>query len=310
MGTTVLTVGEALISLTPIGGSSLQDAEQLYVSAAGAELNVAVHLARLGVPTRLASSVGDDPMGRRLRASLGRAGVDTTFLEADPVRHTAVYLKDPQAATAAVYYYRAGSAASAYREVPAAAWADVGHVHLSGITPALSAECLKLVDSLLSQREVPTSFDVNYRAALWPPKQAAPVLRELANRASIVLVGLDEAAAVWGTTTHDDVRRLLPEPAELVIKDGARNAVAFLGRDVYQEAARKVEVVEPVGAGDGFAAGYLAARLRGRGPQVALRWGHAVAASVVQGLGDHGPGISSDELELIDDDDRLHNASR
>ena len=151
MGTTVLTVGEALISLTPIGGSSLQDAEQLYVSAAGAELNVAVHLARLGVPTRLASSVGDDPMGRRLRASLGRAGVDTTFLEADPVRPTAVYLKDPQAATAAVYYYRAGSAASAYREVPAAAWADVGHVHLSGITPALSAECLKLVDSLLSQ---------------------------------------------------------------------------------------------------------------------------------------------------------------
>ena len=130
MGTTVLTVGEALISLTPIGGSSLQDAEQLYVSAAGAELNVAVHLARLGVPTRLASSVGDDPMGRRLRASLGRAGVDTTFLEADPVRHTAVYLKDPQAATAAVYYYRAGSAASAYREVPAAAWADVEHVHL------------------------------------------------------------------------------------------------------------------------------------------------------------------------------------
>lgn len=300
---TVLCVGEALISLTPLGGMSLNDAAQLHVSEAGAELNVALHLARLGVPTRFAGRVGADPLGARLRRTLEEGGVDARYLEEDPTRRTGIYLKDPLGASTTVHYYRKGSAATAYREIPEAATTGVGHVHLSGITTALSKDCRHLVGSLLTRRGFRTSFDVNYRAALWSPVEAGDLLRDLSRRADIVFVGLDEAAAVWGTTTHDDVRRLLPQPAELVIKDGPRAAVAFVGDRVYREPAPVVEVVEPVGAGDAFAAGYLAARHKSRDPATALRWGHALASSVLQVLGDHETDLDEAALEQLDDDE-------
>ena len=294
---TILCVGEALISLTPPVGVPLQEASDLLISTGGAEVNVAAHLARLGVPTRFAGRVGDDPFGARLRQTLAALGVDTRYLEVDPDRPTGLYLKDTDGSGTTMRYYRSTSAATSYRHVPEAALDEVGHIHITGITPALSDSCRMLVTDLLALPHVTTSFDVNYRTALWDVSEARGILQSLAEQADVVFVGLDEAGEVWGTRTFEEVRRLLPQPSELVVKDGPREAVAFLGSQMVSVRAPVIEVVEPVGAGDAFAAAYLAARHYGHDPSDALRWGHALAGAVLQVLGDHGVAMDRATLE-------------
>lgn len=294
---TILCVGEALISLTPPVGTPLVDATDLHLSTGGAEVNVAAHLARLGVPTRFAGRVGEDPFGARLRKTLDDLGVDSRFLEVDPERPTGLYVKDANGSGTTMRYYRSTSAATSYRHVPSPALADVAHIHLTGITPALSDDCRRLVEDVLALPDVRTSFDVNYRSALWGVTEAAGILRSLAERADIVFVGLDEAGDVWGCRTFDEVRRLLPQPSELIVKDGPREAVAFVGSRVVRVPAPVIEVVEPVGAGDAFAAAYLAARHYGHDPLDALHWGHALAGAVLQVLGDHGVTMDRTALE-------------
>lgn len=286
----VLCVGEPLIALTPEAGRSLESAGTFTVAEGGAELNVAIHLARLGVPVRFAGRVGDDPLGRRLRDALGREGVDVSTLALDGTLPTGLYLKEPGEEGTAVHYFRRGSAASAVDRLPDGALVGVGHVHVTGILAALSDACRDLVRDLLAHpRPTAVSFDVNYRPALWEPNVAAPVLLDFARHADVVFVGLDEALQLWGTATHEAVRALLPEPAEVVVKDSGRPAIAFVGTGAsVVEAALPVDVVEPVGAGDGFAAGYIATRRDGGDVRSALRVGHALAAGVLRTNSDHG----------------------
>jgi len=220
----VLCVGEALIALAPEDGWSLETATALEVCEAGAEVSVAVHLARLGVPVRFAGLVGDDPWGGRIRNALAREGVDVSTLGIHRSAPTGMYLKNVGPNGTTVHYYRRGSAASTMDHVPPAAHAGVSHIHLSGITPALAPQCARMIRQELTHKEGRSvSFDVNYRRALWPPDQAAPVLGELARQADIVFVGLDEAAALWGCQTAEQVQHVLsgkglpaPTPAPAV----------------------------------------------------------------------------------------------
>lgn len=283
----VLCVGEALVALTPLEGS-LRTAPELAISAAGAELNVAVHLARLGLRSRFAGRVGSDAFGQRLRDAMRCEGVDDSALEEDPELPTGVYAKDPAPGGTEVLYYRRGSAATRMGSLPDGALDGVDLVHLSGITPALSPECDALVAALLEGPGPATSFDVNYRPALWEAAEASSRLRQLAALAGTVFVGLDEAARLWHVATADDVRAVFPGVPELVVKDGSTGAHAYTAEGTAFEPALPVEVVEPVGAGDAFAAGYLASRRGGGSPAEALRRGHALAASVLVTHSDNG----------------------
>ncbi|MFD8817273.1 PfkB family carbohydrate kinase, partial [Streptomyces sp. NPDC059627] len=182
----------------------MADAEQLRVSVAGAESNVAMYLADHGVPARWLSAVGDDPLGRRVRAAVAAAGVDVTHVRTDPHRPTGLLLKNPGPAGTRVHYYRTGSAASALGPglLDGEPLRSAALLHLTGITPALSASCRALVTRVLdtpaAERPYAVSFDVNHRAALWPDGTAPVVLRALADQADIVFVGRDEAPEQWG----------------------------------------------------------------------------------------------------------------
>ncbi len=287
----VLCVGEPLIALSAPDHVPLNRASTLQVSTGGAELNVAVHLARLGVPARFGGLVGDDPWGRMLTDSLREAGVDTSSVRTHPNRLTGCYLKDSRVEPASFYYYRADSAASRLESLTDEAFAHVRHVHLSGITPALSPECAKLSYDILDGapgRGHSTSFDVNYRAALWPVSAASRVLVELARKATTAFTGLDEASSLWGCSTPTEVREVLPDVAELVVKDGPRTATVFAGHVTESLEPERVEVIDVVGAGDAFAAGYLAARWQGHDLRAALARGHRLAASVIASIHDNG----------------------
>ncbi|MFF5180101.1 sugar kinase [Micromonospora sp. NPDC000316] len=291
----VVTVGETMVVLCPPPGEPLEHAERVALSVGGAESNVAGYLARLGHGAAWVSRVGDDPFGRAVVRHVAAAGVHVDLVTVDPTAPTGLYVKDPGPTATAVHYYRAGSAAS---RMDADALADprltgAAVLHLSGITPALSDSCRALVTHAVTDRPVPgalVSFDVNHRARLWPAEQAAPVLRDLADRSDLVFVGQDEADALWGTGDPLAVRRLLPGPQTVVVKDGAVGATAlFRDAEPVFVPAPRVAVVEPVGAGDAFAAGYLAGVLRGLDPVRRLRLGHLVAAQALGSSGDNAP---------------------
>jgi 2-dehydro-3-deoxygluconokinase len=165
-------------------------------------------------------------------------------------------------------------------------------LHLSGITAAISGSGLRLVRAaLLGARDGLVSFDVNHRPLLWSAAEAAPVLAELANAADLVFVGLDEARVLWGTDSVESIRALLPNPATIVIKDGEIGATAHLrGGETHFEAAPVIDVIEPVGAGDAFAAGYLHAVIRGGSERQRLISGHAAAGRALVTTDDVGAG--------------------
>lgn len=297
--TAAVCVGEAMAALVPDQRGPLEEVVTFHQSVGGAEYNVARGLVRLGVPAAWISRVGDDGFGRRIVSTLDADGVDTSAVTVDSARPTGLYVKEIGPHGSAMHHYRRGSAASTLGpdllDVLAARrlldGADL--LHLSGITAALSGSALELLRRLLNGRRRTgqlVSFDLNWRPALWPdPDTAASVLRPLLGAADIVLCGADEARAVLGTSEPRELRAMLPRPAVLVIKDDARTATA-VDRDstATTEPALQVEVVERVGAGDAFAAGYLAGILRGYSAARRLRLGHLAAAATLVVPGDHG----------------------
>lgn len=288
-GHDVVTLGEPLVQLSPPAGRDLQGAGTLEVHTAGAEMNVAVGLARLGRRSAFVGRVGRDPFGARILSELRSVGVDVSAVRQDPQRPTGIYLKDHDATRTSVYYYRAGSAASAMGP------ADLGSVaaptrwfHVTGVTAALSDSCAALLGELL---DTPSprpriSFDVNHRTSLWPTSRAAQPLLDLARRADLVFVGRDEAGELWGTNSAEDVQRLLPDVPVLVVKDAAEGATSMRGDQVTWVRSLPVRVVEAVGAGDAFAAGYLSATLSDADEVTALRWGHLFAARTLLSVAD------------------------
>ncbi|MET7568303.1 sugar kinase [Streptomyces sp. NPDC005492] len=309
----VVCIGETMAALAPAPNASLESAAELTVSVAGAESNVAMYLADLGVPVSWLSAVGDDALGRRVRAEVGAAGVDVSGVRRDPERPTGLLVKEPNGAGTRVHYYRGNSAASAMGPdvLDDDRVGSASVLHLTGVTPALSPSCRTLVTTALTvpvgERPYAISFDVNHRPALWPPGTASTVLRDLADLADITFVGLDEAQELWDANLQPaDVRKLLARPRLLVVKDGGRAATAFSDEGTWTVPALRTDVVEPVGAGDAFAAGVLAGLLRGHGVERALRLGHITAASALKVTADHGPlpddarierllGLSADE---------------
>lgn len=300
-------IGESMALLVPGEPGPPERVRTWVRSVGGAESNVACNLVRLGVPTRWVSALGDDPFGRAVLADVASLGVDTSGVRIDPARPTGLYFKESNASGSPVRYYRTGSAASALGPALLSTMdlSGVRLVHVSGITAALSDSCLELMRALvLAPREYLLSFDLNWRPALWA-NRAPDALRGLANAADIVFAGDDEAAAVFGTGDPLALRELLPDPAMLVIKHGARGAsVVERDQPVFQPALR-VEVVEPVGAGDAFAAGFLAATLAGDDVVRRLRAGHLQAATALRTHDDVGPPLPDGVAESLLDADAV-----
>ncbi|SCK26544.1 sugar kinase [Streptomyces sp. WMMB 322] len=336
----VVCLGESMVTFLPSQAGRLADVPSFDRAIGGAESNVACALAGSGHHVRWVSRVGTDGFGDHLVETVAARGVDVGFVGRDPGRPTGIYFRTEGerpttldasgGGTAEVVYYRAGSAASAMspRTVDLTSVDDTSVLHVTGITAALSEECLELMRLLTGPRPYRplVSFDVNYRVGLWdrPDGDPAPgpgVLLELARGCDLVFAGEDEAAAAWGVTGGPEgIRERLPEPAVLVVKQGRKGATAFVRGDgdgdgdgdgeaadtVHFEPALRIDVAGAVGAGDGFAAGFLSATLRGLPLRERLRHGHLTAAAALTVPGDLAEPPSrevADRLAALDDED-------
>ncbi|WP_413788067.1 sugar kinase [Streptomyces platensis] len=230
----VVCLGESMVTFLPRLPGRLADVPSFDRAIGGAESNVACTLARTGHTTRWISRVGTDGFGDHLLAAIADCGVDVRHVRRDPLRPTGVYFRtagDRATDTHEVAYYRAGSAASAMTvaDLDPAALYSGRILHLSGITAALSADCLGLLTELTTRRpgRPLLSFDVNYRPGLWRDTARARVLLDLARGADLVFVGDDEARDAWGLHGPRAIRQALPEPHTLVVKQGKAGATVF-----------------------------------------------------------------------------------
>ncbi|MFG3392265.1 sugar kinase [Streptomyces parvus] len=233
--TDVVCLGESMVTFLPSQPGRLADVPSFGRGIGGAESNVACALAAAGHRAAWVGRVGADGFGDHLVETIASYGVDTSAVRRDPVRPTGIYFRtatDRGTDTHEVAYYRAGSAASAMSpaNVPYEELFAGRVLHLSGITAALSGDCLALLRELTAARpgRPLVSFDVNHRPHLWRGGDAdASVLLELARRSDLVFVGEDEAEEAWGIVGAEAIRAAVPEPAVLVVKRGSAGATVF-----------------------------------------------------------------------------------
>jgi 2-dehydro-3-deoxygluconokinase len=305
MSADVVTFGEAMISLVAAEGRPLVDPGAFTPFVSGAEANVAIGLARLGRSVSFVGRVGADGLGQMVRNGLRGEGVDVQWLRDDPGAPTGALARDRRLLPPAeVVYLRRGSAASrlgpgdiaaAGETIAGARW-----LHVTGITPALSPTCLAALWSALDfarAGSVRVSLDVNLRRRLWSDAEAAPVLREVAERCDLVIAGEHESVLLCGSASAAVLADRFG--VEAIVTRGARGAAGSRGGETADDAGIGVTPVDVVGAGDAFTAGYLDALLDGVALPGALRRANACGAIAVAAVGDASGLPSRDELERV-----------
>ncbi|WP_254537979.1 sugar kinase [Halomarina litorea] len=292
--TDVLTVGETMVLMNPTETGPLRYADRFSKRIGGAESNVAIGLARLGHDATWVSRVGEDPHGRYVRDTVRGEGV-TTEVAFDPDAPTGLMFKERrEVGESRVFYYRDGSAASRLdpEDVPASVVGESEFLHLTGITPALSASCRDLcfeAAALAREQGTRVSFDPNLRFKLWDEDAMRETLLPLAERADVVFPGVEEGKVLLGTTDPAEIAAGFRdrEASEVVVTLGGEGAYVATADVAERVPAVPVErVVDTVGAGDGFVAGYLSGRLDGLEPLDAAKRAAACGALATTVAGD------------------------
>lgn len=299
----VVSAGETMMLGVPARPGRLRHARSLEIGIGGAESNLAIGLSRLGVPARWVSLLGDDEPGQLVLDRVRAEGVDT-WVRRLPDRPTGLYLREEVGGAVRVTYYRQGSAASALAPgaVDPVALDGATWVHLTGVTPALSPECAEFVRWLAGEaraRGARVSFDVNFRSRLWAASDARAFTESLLPLVDLLLVGTEEGHALWDWSDDERQARWFADhgPAEVVVKRGDAGAAAWVDGELLEVPAYRVTQVDPIGAGDAFAAGYLAAHVWGAPPAERLRTANALGAICVRAHGDYEGLPSRRELD-------------
>jgi 2-dehydro-3-deoxygluconokinase len=311
-----VTLGETMIRLAPPNFERFAQATSFDIQIGGAESNMAIGMRYLGFKTAWLSRLPKNPLGDRVIAELQRHGVDTRGVWQTPNDRMGTYfieLSVPPRPNR-VIYDRAGSAASKMSVadldlelIGAARW-----VHLTGITPALSESCRETVAAAieLAKRNGSTvSFDINYRALLWPPQRAAEVLEPMLKQCDMVFCAHRDAINLFAA--DPDSWRAARGMHERL---GCKTFVLTLGEDgaiavqrnaqgahdeMHQPQNFKVsQFVDRIGAGDAFDAGFIAAQMWGYSLKDSLNYGNALSALKITVPGDMSL-FSKDEVDAL-----------
>ena len=309
----VITLGECLVALVAAAPGPLAETAEFERHIAGAEANAAVGLARLGHSVAYIGRVGSDGFGTAIVRKLRGEGVNVDNIVVDDGAPTGLMIRERRALGAAhVLYYRSGSAGS--RLGPA----DVDHaaglfegarwLHLTGITPALSPTARAAVEraiTLARDARLTISLDLNLRRKLWSEAEAALVFRDLAAKADVVMGDEGEVALATATAVSTEAVELAHAlialgPTTAIVKRGPSGAVAATHDATIAAPGLAVPaIVAPVGAGDAFAAGVIAATLEGTPLEEALRAANACGAAAITVVGDMAGLPDRQELERL-----------
>lgn len=284
----------------------LHEVEEFTRMLAGAEVNVAIGLKRLEHSVSYVTKLGLDPFGTYIENKLKAEGLDAQVTK-DSGHFTGYQLKnkvtegDPQ-----VFYFRRNSAASCLSEE------DIENVelegakvlHITGIPPALSLSCRKATYRLIERaREngMLVSFDPNLRPSLWESQEVMiETVNDIASKADLVLPGTGEGLILMGSDKPEEIAAFYREKGArmVIVKAGAKGAYVDSeeGKRFYP-GYRVKEVVDTVGAGDGFAVGVLSAYLEGLSEEEMADRGNAIGSIQVSVASDNEGLPTREELD-------------
>lgn len=284
----VVTMGEAMIRLTPPDHQRLDTTPLLEVHIGGAELNVAVALAQLGVPVAWVSKLPDNPLGRRIAHEAQRFGVDMSHIVWKSEGRVGLYFYEkgspPRPST--VLYDRLHSSINTLtaNELDFDFIGQAKVLHTTGITVALSENCRQLVADVISrakEKGIAVSFDVNYRSRLWTPAQAREALSELLPQVDLLICTKEDAQTIFNIFADaETIGRNLHSQfciPNVAVTQGERGAVVRTPEGIFSQAGFTLVEVDRLGAGDAFASGLLFGFLQGDW-DLGLRFGLAMAA--------------------------------
>jgi len=309
----LVTFGEAMLRLTPPGHQPLARAKSFDFYVGGAELNVAVAAARLGVESRWVSRLPDNPIGHLIADRAQEQGVDVSCVSWTPDGRAGIYYVEVGAepGTTNVTYDRSGSAMARVGRGMIdwkRALGDAKWFHVSGITPALSESAAQtLVEGIQTAERLglTISYDLNFRPKLWRPERARAAQETLFRYVDLLIASEDGARLVFEARDYsaEDLARGIHDrygiPAvAITVRNSKRSrnatwsAVVVSDGEAHCAPSFECEVIEPIGAGDAFVAGLIYGRLRGEPWDVAARHGACLAAKKHGTLGDFSQATS------------------
>lgn len=306
----VVTFGEAMIRLGVAPGEQLEDARSLSVVVGGAEANVAVAVARMGHRASWFSRLPDSPLGRRIASDLRSNGVDVSHVEWVSEGRVGTYYYEPEVMPrpGRVTYDRSGSTVCelTVENMPWSLFSAARVVHLTGITPALS-ESLKQISLEAAKRVKQRTgsmlcVDLNYRARLWDPDIARPIMTELCTGADIVILAAVDVRRVFKNESPPDVAAADLQnqfgAKALIVTRGAEGAVWRIGSKAGASSAIPALEVDRLGTGDAFAAGVIVGALEDD-LELGIRLGTAMAALKLGSHGDQFRGVRADVDDVL-----------
>ncbi len=306
----IVTFGEAMLRLTPPQHQRLENARSLDVAVGGAELNTAVGLARLGHDVSWVSALPDNPLGWRIRQAAQEAGIDISNVALSEDSRCGLYFLELGAAPrpSSVTYDRADSAFTQIEPGSSSFWSGrkpgtfdwseifdgASWFHLTGITPALgenvAAVCAEAI-STARDMNVPVSFDINYRSKLWSHEEAARTLPALIRGCRVLFASLQDAQEIFCIKCDsfaDAATKLCGKyqvklvattrRANVSTRQESYTGLASTSQESWETATHQVDVIDPLGAGDAFAAGVIHGLLNGKSATEAMEFGTAMGA--------------------------------
>jgi len=289
----IVTFGESMALFMPQEHKALERAATLEQGFGGAESNVAIGLARLGISVGWFGALGDDPFGKMILKTLRGEGVDVSRAQLSTEAPTGMMFREHVAGRLAVHYFRKHSAASKMlpEQLDERYIQGAELLHVTGITAAISEDARRTLQravAIAKEAGVKISFDPNLRLKLWSIEEAREVLLPLAAEADYFLPGWDELRLLYETDDYQVVKARLNELKAISVIKGMGDATVVLNKD--EECSIPFypadQVVDTVGAGDGFCAGFLAGIMKGMTPTEAVRLASINGSLVVQMRGD------------------------
>ena len=295
----VVTFGEAMVRLSPPHFQRLEQTRSLDVNVGGAELNVAVAVTRFGMKSAWVSKLPKNGLGYMIRDRAQEFGVDCSHVVWSDKGRAGIYFVEfgasPRASS--VLYDRAHSAISMIQpgEVD---WVKIftgsKHFHMSGITPALSASASEATAEALKAAKkagCTVSYDLNYRKKLWTPAEAEKIQEPMMAEVDILITTEEDTNVVFGIKEKDyeAVAEKLAQTfnfkivaitlrEDLSVLRNNWTAIAYQDGKIFKDRKYEVEIVDRVGAGDSFTAGFLYGWLKEKDVQKGVQYGNAFAA--------------------------------
>ncbi|MEB7778970.1 sugar kinase [Mammaliicoccus fleurettii] len=304
----VLSIGETMVVFSPNEVGPMRYAHSFTSHIAGAETNTLIGLEKLDIKTGWISQLGNDELGHKILSFVRGEGINVDAVQLIEDTPTGIFLKEKvRQDQTRVHYYRKGSAASLMTNsnIDKDYIAKFKYLYVTGITPALSESCKETTFHLISiakELNLKIIFDPNLRLKLWSEDEARETLLKMISLSDIVLPGISEGEFLFNEKSEEKI-------AQNIIEHGASTVVVKLGSKGayyhnenyagYATASKKIEVVDPVGAGDGFAAGFIAGYIDGLSIHEAVEQACNAGALVTTVKGDVEGLPSKEEIEKM-----------